>query len=76
LLVPCQLIFGCGRDGRCVLDVGDQRVERARVGGREISSPAVGIDDGAGEDAAQPPAGRGRVPELMASSPCALERVL
>jgi hypothetical protein len=71
-----QLIFGRGRDGRGVLDVGDQEVENLGVGGREISSPAVGIDDRAGEDVAQPPARRGRIPELMSRSPRALERVL
>jgi hypothetical protein len=58
-----------------VLDVEDQEVENLGVGGREISSPAVGIDDGR-EDAAEPPAGCGRIAELMSHSPRTLERVL
>jgi len=71
-----ELIFGRSGDGRGVLDVGDQRVELARVGGSEISASAVGIGDGASEDASQPPSGRRRIPELMARSSRALERVL
>jgi hypothetical protein len=71
-----QLIFGCGYDSRGVYDVADQEVENLGVGGREISSPAVGSGDGAGEDAPEPPAGCGRIPELMSRSPRPLESVL
>jgi len=74
-MLEAQLIFGCGHDGRGVLDVEDQEVESLGVGGREISSPAVGIDDGR-EDAAEPPACRARIPELMSRSPRPLESVL